>query len=141
MTDCINLLIVLPLHGTHIQYTTSIPKIQPIDKFQINEINVDLRTSGLITRFSVLTHALYDKSASRSIVYLASVCDLTQRASVSMRKCADWVNLKFVYSAVFFAASRQKSLIDKLKSRVYLMAYSRPIVQLDTTPNLPPAHP
>ena len=25
-------------------------------------------------------------------------CDLTQRASVSMRKCADWVNLKFVYS-------------------------------------------
>ena len=45
----------------------------------------------------MLTHALYDKSASRSIVYLASVCDLTQRASVSMRKCADWVNLKFVY--------------------------------------------
>ena len=39
------------------------------DKFQINEINVDLRISGLITRFSVLTHALYDKSASRSIVY------------------------------------------------------------------------
>ena len=24
-------------------------------------------------------------------------CGLTQRASVSMRKCADWVNLKFVY--------------------------------------------
>ena len=24
-------------------------------------------------------------------------CDLTQRASVSTRKCADWVNLKFVY--------------------------------------------
>ena len=47
----------------------------------------------------MLTHALYDKSASRSIVYLASVCDLTQRASVSMRKCADWVNLKFVYIA------------------------------------------
>ena len=46
----------------------------------------------------MLTHALYDKSASRSIVYLASVCDLTQRASVSMRKCADWVNLKFVYA-------------------------------------------
>ena len=46
----------------------------------------------------MLTHALYDKSASRSIVYLASVCDLTQRASVSMRKCADWVNLKFVYT-------------------------------------------
>ena len=45
----------------------------------------------------MLTHALYDKSVSRSIVYLASVCDLTQRASVSMRKCADWVNLKFVY--------------------------------------------
>ena len=45
----------------------------------------------------MLTHALYDKSLSRSIVYLASVCDLAQRASVSMRKCADWVNLKFVY--------------------------------------------
>ena len=47
----------------------------------------------------MLTHVLYDKSVSRStcIVYLASVCDLTQRASVSMRKCADWVNLKFVY--------------------------------------------
>ena len=25
-------------------------------------------------------------------------CDLTQGASVSMRKCADWVNLKFVYT-------------------------------------------
>ena len=25
-------------------------------------------------------------------------CDLTQRASVWMRKCADWVNLKFVYT-------------------------------------------
>ena len=73
MTDCINLPIC-PLHGTHIQYTTSIPKIQPIVQF-------------------------------------------------------------------LFEASRQKSLIDKLKSRVYLMAYSRRIVQLDTTPNLPPAHP
>ena len=52
----------------------------------------------------MLTHALYDKSVSRSIVYLASVCDLTQRASVSMRKCADWVNLKFVYVHVDFFA-------------------------------------
>ena len=35
----------------------------------------------------MLTHALYDESVSRSIVCLASVvCDLTQRASVSMRK-------------------------------------------------------
>ena len=49
----------------------------------------------------MLTHALYDESVSRSIVYLASVCDLTQRASVSMRKCADWVNLKFVYNRLF----------------------------------------
>ena len=46
-----------------------------IDEFQINEINVDLRTSGFahLTKFSVLTHALYDESVSRSIVYLASV--------------------------------------------------------------------
>ena len=36
----------------------------------------------------MLTHALYDESVSRSIVYLAWCCDLTQRASVSMRKCA-----------------------------------------------------
>ena len=50
----------------------------------------------------MLTRALYDKSVSRSIVYLASVCDLAQRASVSMRKCADWVNLKFVYRRILF---------------------------------------
>ena len=56
----------------------------------------------------MLTHALYDKSASRSIVYLASVCDLTQRASVSMRKCADWVNLKFVYKDSFISLATFK---------------------------------
>ena len=30
------------------------------------------------------------------IAYSHRCCDLTQRASVSMHKCADWVNLKFV---------------------------------------------
>ena len=59
----------------------------------------------------MLTHALYDKSASRSIVYLASVCDLTQRASVSMRKCADWVNLKFVYRMFIFDVGHQSGTL------------------------------
>ena len=68
-------------------FISAAAKQADIDEFQIS-------LPGLITRFSVLMHALYDKSVSRSIVYLASVCDLTQRASVSMRKCA---NLKFVY--------------------------------------------
>ena len=39
-----------------------------IDKFQINEINVDLRTSGFDNEVLSVTHALYDKRVSRSIV-------------------------------------------------------------------------
>ena len=68
-----------------------------IDEFQINEINVDLHTSGFDNEvLSVDACAVW----WAWVVLLSTshrCCDLTQRASVSMRKCADWVNLKFVY--------------------------------------------
>ena len=53
------------------------------------KINIDLSASG------------FDNEALRVVLLSTSHqwCDLTQRASVSMRKCADWVNLKFVYTS------------------------------------------
>ena len=69
-----------------------------IDEFQINEINVDLRTSGFDNEvLSVDTCAVWRQRVSLYCLPSHQCCDLTQRASVSMRKCADWVNLKFVY--------------------------------------------
>ena len=41
--------------------------------FKLTKLTSICALPGLITRFSVLTHALYDESVSRSIVYLASV--------------------------------------------------------------------
>ena len=62
-----------------------------IDEFQINEINVDLRTSGFDNEvLSVDACAVWRERES-------FYCLLRIGVSVSMRKCADWVNLKFVY--------------------------------------------
>ena len=58
-----------------------------IDEFQINEINVDLRTSGfLITRFSVLTHALYDES-NESFYCLPHIGVVTWHREPRFQKC------------------------------------------------------
>ena len=68
-----------------------------IDEFQINEINVDLRTSGFDNEvLSVDACAVWWER--ESFYCLPRIGVVTwHRASVSMRKCADWVNLKFVY--------------------------------------------
>ena len=59
----------------------------------------------------MLTHALYDGSMSCSNCTSHRRCDLTLKASVSMRKCADWVNLKFIYP--------EPNFIEPLSSRFF----------------------
>ena len=43
-------------------------------------------------------------------------CDLTQKASVSMRKCADWVNLKFVYITKYPNSIHHPEMLCGMKS-------------------------
>ena len=56
-------------------------------------------------------------------------CDLTQRASVSMRKCADWVNLKFVYSYTFDLVPHNASRFTCAILKAYKTCTKSPIAK------------